>query len=117
MPATNTRAVRRSSYRSSDAVDVIRRITIKFVILIVFVAVMVVIGLYVAKKQTPKAIAKMDAQPMSMKVADLTGEQVVELIQLCDPDFYTHKGYSFKAAGFRSLTQRLVEQYYFTDYQ
>ena len=90
---------------------------IKFVILLIIIAVIAGIGLYVAKTKTPAAVATMTSQPLPMRVADLTGEQVVELIQLYDPDFYSHRGYSFKSPGFRSITQRLVEQYYFTGYQ
>jgi membrane carboxypeptidase/penicillin-binding protein len=100
-----------------DAAEVIRKIAIRIAVLISLIFLLLVAGLMWARRSTPPAIARMKAEPQTTKVSDLTGEQLAELFQLYDPDFYTHKGYSLHSTGFRSITQRLVEQYYFTDYQ
>lgn len=117
MAFTGNRAARRRAYLIEDTVDVVRRIAIRIGIVLLMFAVLFGVGLYYAKKNTPPALAKMKAEPRQMKVSDLTGEQVEELLLACDPDFYTHAGYSFHAPGFRTITQRLAEQYYFKNYQ
>jgi membrane carboxypeptidase/penicillin-binding protein len=113
----DNRASRRRAYFIEDAVDVLKKIALRIAIVLIFVVLMLGVGLWYAHKVTPRAINKMRSEPLSMKVSELTGEQLAELILVCDPDFYTHRGVSLHAPGFRTIPHRLAEQYYFKGYQ
>jgi membrane carboxypeptidase/penicillin-binding protein len=117
MASTGNRASRRRAYFIDDTVDVLRKIIVRLAIFVIILGLLFAVGVYFAKKSTPIALKKIESAPRTMLVSDLTGEQLAELLLACDPDFYTHKGYSFHAPGFRTITQRLVEQYYFKQYQ
>jgi hypothetical protein len=117
MMSRDNRASRRRAYFIEDTVEILRKIAIQVAIILVILVVALLVGIYFARKTTPPAIARMKAEPQTIRVGELTGEQLAELLEVIDPDFYTHKGYSPHAPGFRSITQRLVEQYYYKDYQ
>jgi membrane carboxypeptidase/penicillin-binding protein len=113
----DNRASRRRAYFLEDAVEVLKKIALRVAIVVIFAVLMLGVGIWYARKVTPRAMDKMRSEPLSMKVSELTGEQLAELILVCDPDFYTHKGVSLHAPGFRTIPLRLVEQYYFKGYQ
>jgi membrane carboxypeptidase/penicillin-binding protein len=113
----DNRAYRRRAYFIEDAVEVLKKIVLRVGIFVIFLALLVITGIVYARKVTPRFIDKMRSAPQTIRVNELTGEQLAELILVCDPDFYTHNGVSFHSPGFRTITQRLVEQYYFKQYQ
>ncbi len=81
------------------------------------VAALLAIGLGYASWATSRALPKMQRIPQPMKVNELSGEELAALVEVYDPDFYSHKGFSSQAPGLQTITQRLVAQYYFDDYQ
>jgi membrane carboxypeptidase/penicillin-binding protein len=117
MAFTGNRASRRRAYFIEDTLDGLRKVAVRLAVLLVVLGILFGVGIYFAKKTTPVALAKMRSESLTMRVSDLTGEQLAELLLSCDPDFYTHSGYSFHSPGFRTITQRLVEHYYFKQYQ
>ena len=59
------------------------------------------------------------SERMKLSVQDLTSAQKEALIRVQDPNFYTHKGVDLQktGTGFTTISQGLVKQYYFKEYQ
>jgi len=117
MAITDNRAARRRATLISEVQEVVKKVAIVSLVVVVIVGAILGAAIYWAKKQTPAALARMNAEPQPMHASDLTGEQLAELIQVADPNFYSHHGYSLRTPGFETITQRLVAQNYFEGYQ
>lgn len=117
MAFSDNRAARRRANFFRSVLEVGKKIAIVVVSVGAVIGVLLGASLFLAERATTKALAVMKAQPQPMLVSDMTGDQLAQLVETYDPDFYSHKGFSTKAPGLNTITQRIVRQYYFNNYQ
>ncbi len=117
MPVTDNRAARRRANLLRGTLEVLKKIAVVVGTFIVVSVFLLALGVGYGNWATTRVITKMRATPQPMPVSELTGEQLAQLVEAYDPDFYSHKGCSLQAPQLETITQRLVAQYYFDDYQ
>lgn len=74
----------------------------------------------IARTQTEKLVnVVLASDRMKLSLDDLSPVQKEALLKVQDPNFYAHKGVDFTktSTGFTTISQGLVKQYYFNNYQ
>lgn len=97
-----------------------RYLAILIGILFVSVAIYYTIRIINARNYTTSVVIKqLRSGNYSLKVSDLTEKQLQILLKVEDPAFYEHHGVDFwtAGAGITTLTQSLVKEIYYEDFQ